>query len=83
MRLTFLKELFAAFVRSRGFGRHFRRLALLDSLSRTTVSREVPPSLAQTLAAAARSTPDVLLKQLDSHPDGLSAAQAEIGRAHV
>jgi Mg2+-importing ATPase len=83
MRLTFLKQLFAAFVRSRGFGRHFRRLALLDSLSRTTVSREVPPSLAQTLATAARSTPDALLKQLDSHPDGLSAAQAELIRAQV
>lgn len=83
MRFTFVKELFAGFVRTRGIGRHFRRLALLDSLSRTTVSREVPPSLAQTLAAAARSDPDALLRQLDSHADGLSAAQAALIRERV
>ncbi|MBA3998283.1 MAG: magnesium-translocating P-type ATPase [Candidatus Accumulibacter sp.] len=83
MRFTILKELFAGFVRTRGLGRHFRRLAMLDSLSGTTVSREVPPSLAQTLAAAAKSDPDALLKQLDSHPDGLSAAQASRIRERV
>lgn len=83
MNLAILKELFAGFVRTRGFGRHFRRLALLDSLSGTAVSREIPPSLAQTLAAAAKSHPDALLKQLNSHPDGLSAAQAALIREKV
>ncbi|BCB26272.1 magnesium-translocating P-type ATPase [Sulfurimicrobium lacus] len=80
MRFTILKELFAGFVRTRGIGRHFRRLLLLDSLAGTGVSREVPPTLSQTLIAAAKSDPDALLKQLDSHPHGLSEAQAEAAR---
>ncbi len=83
MRITILKELFASFVRTRGLGRHFRRLAMLDSLSGTSVSREVPPSLAQTLASAAKSDVDALLKQLNSHPDGLSAQQAARIRERV
>jgi Mg2+-importing ATPase len=80
MNFTILKELFAGFVRTRGIGRHFRRLLLLDSLAETGVSREVPPTLSQTLIAAAKSDADVLLKQLDSHPHGLSEAQADAAR---
>ena len=80
MNLSILKELFAGFVRTRGIGRHFRRLLLLDSLAETGVSREVPPTLSQTLIAAAKSDADVLLKQLDSHPHGLSEAQADAAR---
>ncbi|QDX80390.1 magnesium-translocating P-type ATPase [Denitratisoma sp. DHT3] len=83
MNLAILKQLFASFVHTRGFGRHFRRLALLDSLSGTTVSREVPPSLAQTLVAAARSDAAALLERLESHPDGISAVQAERIRERV
>lgn len=45
MGFTILKELFAGFVRTRGFGRHFRRLIMLDSLTGTGISREVSPSL--------------------------------------
>ena len=33
MSLALLKKLFAGFVRTRAFGRHFRRLALLESLT--------------------------------------------------
>ena len=80
MNLSILKELFAGFVRTRGIGRHFRRLLLLDSLAETGVSREVPPTLSQTLIAAAKSDADVLLKQLDSHPHGLSEAQPDAAR---
>ncbi len=76
MNFTFLKELFARFIRTRAIGRHFRRLTLLDSLAGTSVSRDVPPTLAQTLVAAAQSDADALLKQLDSNPHGLSEAQA-------
>ncbi|MDR2000224.1 MAG: magnesium-translocating P-type ATPase, partial [Zoogloeaceae bacterium] len=83
MNLAILKELFAGFVRTRGFGRHYRRLALLDSLPGTTVSREVPLSLAQTLVAAAKSDPGALLEQLNSHWEGLSADQAETIRDEV
>ena len=45
----------AAFLRTRHIGRHFRRLALLDSVTRAGVAREVPPELAQDLAAASAS----------------------------
>ncbi|RCX10200.1 magnesium-translocating P-type ATPase [Extensimonas vulgaris] len=83
MNLSLLKELFASFVRSRGLGRHFRRLVMLDSVASTTVSREVPPALAQTLVAAAQSDPDALLQQLGSHPEGLTEAQVEQLRERV
>lgn len=56
MKLTLLKEFFAGFLRTRHFARHFRRLALLESLGDSNVSREVPPTLAQTLVAAANDT---------------------------
>jgi Mg2+-importing ATPase len=80
MNFNILKELFAGFIRTRGIGRHFRRLVLLDSLTRTDVSREVPPTLSQTLIAAALCDPDELLKRLDSKLNGLSEAQADKAR---
>ena len=76
MKLT-LKEFFAGFLRNRHIARHFRRLALLDSLTDTTVSREVPPSLAHTLVAAANSDSAVLIDTLGTHTDGLSEAEAD------
>ena len=83
MKLTLLKELFAGFLRTRHILRHFRRLALLDSLTRTGVARQVPASLAQELVAAATSSIPALLERLESHPDGLSEAHAETTRARV
>ena len=83
MNLALVKELFAGFLRTRHFGRHFRRLALLESLAETKVSRELPPSLAQALIAAATSEPDALLARLESHADGLSAGRAEQVRQRV
>jgi len=77
MSTAFLKQLFAAFLRTRHIGRHFRRLAMLDSVTRTDVAREMPPSLARELAAAAQSEIGELLARLESHSDGLSDAQAE------
>ena len=67
-----LKELFASFLRTRHIGRHFRRLALLDSVTDTRVSRDVPPTLAQTLVASANSDSAVLIDTLGTHTDGLS-----------
>ncbi|MBX9810632.1 MAG: magnesium-translocating P-type ATPase [Burkholderiales bacterium] len=81
--ITILKEFFAGFLRARHFGRHFRRLALLETLAQTGVSREVPATLAQTLAAAAKSDPHKLLETLGTHADGLTEAQAEMVRARV
>ncbi|WP_133752021.1 magnesium-translocating P-type ATPase [Pseudomonas sp. LP_7_YM] len=76
MKLALLKEFFAGFLRTRHFGRHFRRLAMLDSLTDATVSREVPPTLAQTLTRGAASEVPELLARLGSHHDGLSEAEA-------
>ncbi|WP_028838849.1 magnesium-translocating P-type ATPase [Thermomonas fusca] len=83
MNFTLLKELFAGFLRTRHLARHFRRLALLDTLAQTGVSREVPPELTQTLVSAATAAPATLLRQLDSHADGLSESQAEAVRTRV
>jgi Mg2+-importing ATPase len=80
MKLT-LKELFAGFLRNRHIARHFRRLALLETLTDTTVSREVPPTLAQTLVVAAGSDSGQLLNSLGSHSDGLSEFEADALRA--
>ncbi|MCU1726767.1 magnesium-translocating P-type ATPase [Pseudomonas sp. 7P_10.2_Bac1] len=76
MKLT-LKEFFAGFLRTRHIGRHFRRLALLDSLTNTTVSREVPPTLAQTLVTSANTESAALIDKLGTHTDGLSEAEAQ------
>lgn len=72
-----LKEFFAGFLRTRHIGRHFRRLALLDSLTNTTVSREVPPTLAQTLVASANTESAALIDKLGTHTDVLSEAEAQ------
>ncbi|AZD28705.1 magnesium-translocating P-type ATPase [Pseudomonas chlororaphis] len=77
MNLTLLKEFFAGFLRTRHFARHFRRLALLESFSDASVSRDVPPSLAHTLVAAANDEAASLLQRLGSHIDGLSEAEAQ------
>jgi Mg2+-importing ATPase len=83
MNLTLLKEFFAGFLRTRHIARHFRRLALLDTVAQTGVGRDVPPSLTQVLVRAALTETDALLGQLGSHANGLSAAQAEAIRSRV
>src|SRR5499427_2949630 len=83
MAFTILKQLFARFLSTRHIGRHFRRLALLESLTRTGVAKELPPSLAEELVAASRSEPGELLVRLESHTDGLSDGQAELVRDRV
>ena len=80
MNLNVTKEFFARFVRTRGIGRHFRRLALLDSLTGSGVSREVPPTLSQALVTASHSEVEALLKQLHTSRHGLSEAQASTAR---
>ncbi|RTL39618.1 MAG: magnesium-translocating P-type ATPase [Burkholderiales bacterium] len=83
MNFTVLKELFAAFLRTHHFGRHFRRLALFESLAGATVSRELPPSLSQTLIAASASDVDALLASLNSRHEGLRDEEADAIRAAV
>ncbi|HCS41965.1 MAG TPA: magnesium-translocating P-type ATPase [Pseudomonas sp.] len=81
MNLTLLKEFFAGFLRTRHIARHFRRLTLLENFTDTTVSREVPPTLAQTLVSAANSDTGHLLDTFGSHSDGLSDFEADALRA--
>ena len=83
MHFDTLKQLFAGFVRTRHVTRHFRRLALLDTLTQTDVNREVPATMAQTLVSAANAGTQDLLASLDSHSDGLTEAQAELIRKRV
>ena len=80
MKLT-LKEFFAGFLRTRHIARHFRRLALLESINDTTVSREVPPTLANTLVDAAHRDSGELLSSLGTHTDGLTDFEVDALRA--
>src|SRR5207344_1659645 len=81
--LDILKRLFAAFLRTRAITRHFRRLVLLETVTRTGVSREVPPALASELTAVAQSDVDALLRRLNSHANGLTGSQVEAVRRQV
>ena len=83
MNIKGLKLLFAGFLRSHHFNRHFRRLILLDTLMRTGVNQEVPGNISKHLVAAAHSDPAELLARLDSHDDGLTEEQAAEIRAQV
>ena len=74
--LTFLKHIFASFLRTRHIGRHFRRLTLLESVAGTGISRELPSALSQELIAAATSDAEALLIRL-SHIDGITESHAE------
>jgi Mg2+-importing ATPase len=49
---------------------------MLDSVTDATVSREVPPTLAQTLTRGASSDVPELLTRLDSHHEGLTETEA-------
>ena len=83
MNQSFFKEFFAGFIRTRAISRHFRRLAILDAIKGTAVTRDIPSALSHTLQGASHSEIDQLLANLDSHFDGLSETQAELIRARV
>ena len=83
MNIAVVTELFAGFLRTRHFGRHFRRLAILDTLRGTTAVHDIPPALAERLVAVSRTEPDALFTELESHPDGLTDVQADAIRRRV
>src|SRR5512140_1220946 len=83
MRFWILKEVFVSFIRTRGIHRHFRRPVFSELAKRTVAPRELPPSLVQTLVAAANNDPGKLLLELESHHDGLSEAEAEFVRGRA
>ncbi|MGV6396021.1 magnesium-translocating P-type ATPase [Pseudomonas caspiana] len=83
MKMSLLKELFASFLRSRRIGRHFQRLAIFESLAQSSVSRDVPNTLARTLICAATAEPESLLVQLHSSTNGLSEPQVQALREEM
>ncbi|HUV99052.1 MAG TPA: magnesium-translocating P-type ATPase [Gallionella sp.] len=83
MQINFLKEYFIGFVRTRGLSRHFRRFAFLDLVKVPRNTGDIPSSLVQKLVAAANNDPDELLKELDSHTDGLTETEAEFIRDRI
>ncbi len=83
MHIRTLKEIFGSFVRTRAIGRHFRRLAIFESPFGHNMDKALPPILAQTLSAAAKCDIGTLLKQLNSHTNGLSASEADSLRRQV
>jgi Mg2+-importing ATPase len=83
MNLSPLRDLYTRFVRSRGMGRHFRRLSFLDLVRRPDARKDVPLVLTISLMNAAKSDVGTLLAELGTHPDGLTDAQAEGTREHV
>ena len=83
MSQSFFKEFFAGFIRTHAISRHFRRLAILDAIRGTAVTREIPSTLNQALTRASYGEIDSVLADLGTHPDGLFEAQAELIRARV
>ncbi|MCF5724594.1 magnesium-translocating P-type ATPase [Pseudomonas syringae] len=77
MNFTVLKEFFAGFLQTRHIARHFRRLVMLETVADANVSREVPPTLAQTLVAAANSHSLQLLGTLGTCTEGLNTQEAD------
>ncbi len=83
MRNKILREVFAGFLRTRRMVRHYSRLALLETLTRTGVSRELPPAQSKALVAAAYADNQTLFEQLGSSAEGLTEAQADAIRERV
>jgi Mg2+-importing ATPase len=67
---------FARFLHTRAIHRLFRRMAMLESLAGTSISREMPDVLGKTLTEAARADPADVLRSLASHADGLTEPEA-------
>ena len=76
MNFRFLSELYAGFLRVRGYSHHFSRFPLLETLLRGTGPRELPPTMVAVLSEAARSSIPDLIQTLGSHANGLTEAQA-------
>ncbi len=83
MNLNLLTAHFVGFIRAHRMRRHFRRFVGLDTLRRSPVSKDVPPSVAHVLLQAAQSTETELLMALGTRMAGLSAVEADAIRARA
>ncbi len=67
---------FSSFLRRRGALRHFSRHPLLDALGGHGSAEALPEHLASDLLVVARDSPEAAIARLESHEEGLSAAEA-------
>ena len=75
--MNVFRTLFGAFLRTRRATRHFRRIALLESLAGSNVSRTVSADLARQLLAASKDDVAKVIAGLGSDPDGLTLAEVD------
>ncbi|HTQ98615.1 MAG TPA: magnesium-translocating P-type ATPase [Candidatus Acidoferrum sp.] len=84
MARTLLRDIFAAFLRTRHFMRHFqRRLFLHDVATQIGTDRTVPQELVMVLKHAATANETELLLALGSSLQGLDADKADAVRQQV
>lgn len=76
MHIELFKQRLLTLVNKGLSNRHFRRLAVLDMLRGSGVSRELPRQHAQRLLDLAQLSPDDALHSLHARREGLSADQA-------
>lgn len=83
MNLTVFKEAFSGFVRTHGLARHFRRFGLSDFIDHQEDEQALPAALLQKLREAGIAKGDALMKELATHPEGLTEVQADKVRLQV
>lgn len=80
MKFPFLRNIVAGIFYGHRFARHFRRKAVLDSLARTGISREVPPGLGRQITGFATQDTQAVLGELDTRLQGLTEQEADLRR---
>jgi len=83
MKLETLRHALTGRLIKKHFTRHFRRLAILETLRGVQVSGEMPPALTKSLTEAALQESEELLARLNSHANGLDELEAEAIRQRV
>ncbi|MGI9025267.1 MAG: magnesium-translocating P-type ATPase [Burkholderiaceae bacterium] len=83
MNLDLMKDQFSRLIGTRRMLRHFRRIAILDVLRRSAVSKEAPRALAAALLDASREPAERLIAKLGSHADGLTTSESDAIREDV
>ncbi|WP_066709031.1 magnesium-translocating P-type ATPase [Curvibacter delicatus] len=83
MNFSFLKEFFAGFIRARHMGRHFRRLAMFEGLTRAEISRDVPANVTKLLIESSLADSNALYRRFSSASEGLTDVQADSIREQV
>lgn len=83
MIIDFFKNLFANFIRARGFGKHFRQLSLFDSGPGSIDIKKTSPELNKKLLLVSGQNIELLLKDLNTKITGLDLEQVNLIRQSV